>query len=236
VKLISMWSGPRNVSTALMYSFRQRPDTRVVDEPYYAHYLLRTAKEHPGRDEIIANMATDSKVITENLLNSDREILFIKNMAHHLPGLEPNPLDLFTNILLTRDPKEMLPSLAKTLKNPGLEDTGLKEQLEILNFILKSGNTPIVLDAKETLLNPKKVLNELCNRLEIDFYEEMLSWPIGPKPEDGIWAKYWYQNVHKSNAFSKYREKTEIFPEELGQLYDESKFYYQELYKYAIKA
>jgi len=238
MKLISMWSGPRNVSTAIMYAFRQRPDTAVVDEPYYANYLLTTGKDHPGRVEILESMEHDAKKISTNLFSSNNgnEILFVKNMAHHLAGLEPSPIKLFENILLTRDPKEMLVSLAKTLNNPGLEDTGLKEQLEILNFILKSGKNPIVLDARETLLNPKKVLKELCNKLEIPFYEEMLSWPAGPKPEDGIWAKYWYQSVHQSKGFAEYKKKTEPFPKELIDLYEESKPYYQELFKYAIKA
>src|ERR687883_792368 len=131
---LSVWSGPRNVSTALMYSFRQRPDTLVVDEPLYGHYLRVTSADHPGDEEVMASMdCCGERVIMEVILGPcERPIHFFKNMAHHLADLDRGFLGRITNVLLVRDPKEMLPSLAKQLPHPTLRDTGLREQVEIL--------------------------------------------------------------------------------------------------------
>lgn len=238
MKRISMWSGPRNVSTAIMYSFRQRPDTLVIDEPLYAAYLKQTNKKHPGSIEVLGGMENDAEKVLSDVIfaNYDSDIIFFKNMAHHLLGLEQDFLNDLDNILLCRDPKEMLPSLAKNIENPSLLDTGLLQQTQILDLIIAKGQEPIVLDAKETLLNPERVLKQVCKRLEIPFYNEMLAWPAGPKTEDGIWAKYWYHNVHKSISFTKYQPKTSKFPEHLNELYQESKALYDRLYSYAIKA
>ena len=238
MKRISMWSGPRNVSTAIMYSFRQRPDTVVVDEPFYAHYLKQTNKQHPGRASILAGMEIDESKVKSKVIfaDYDKNILFLKNMAHHLIALDRSFLNDLDNIILIRDPKEMLPSLAKKIANPSLIDTAMLEQNQILDYILASGQSPIVLDAKETLLNPEKVLRIVCQKLAIPFYKEMLDWPAGPKPEDGIWAKHWYHNVHKSTGFSKYKKKAANFPEQLEEIYQEIKAIYERLYSYAIKA
>jgi Sulfotransferase domain len=235
---LSMWSGPRNVSTALMYSFRQRSDTLVFDEPLYGHYLKVSGAQHPGGEEVLSKMDTDGdRVVREVLLaTSDRPIRFYKNMAHHLLGLERDFLSQLTNILLTRDPREMLPSLSKQIPNPTLRDTGLREQVELLDFILQSGQTPIVLDAKELLQNPENVLREVCGYLGIPFEPAMLSWQAGPKPEDGVWAKHWYDNVHKSTTFEMYQAKQEKFPEHLKELLDQSLPIYERLYEYAIKS
>ena len=234
---LSLWSGPRNVSTALMYSFRQRLDTLVFDEPLYAHYLKRSGADHPGKDEVMAVMNTNGEEVLRDVLLAPctTPIRFYKNMAHHVEGLSPVVLSQVTNILLTRDPKEMLPSLAKQIPNPILRDTGLKHQVEILDVMLKSDTSPVVIDAKELLLNPKSVLQEVCQRLEIPFEEAMLSWPAGAKPEDGVWAKYWYNNVHASVGFGKYEAKQETFPEYLVPLLEECLPLYEKLSGYAIK-
>jgi hypothetical protein len=235
---LSMWSGPRNVSTALMYSFRQRSDTVVFDEPLYGHYLHVSGADHPGKEEVIAGMDTrGERVVKEVLLrDSDKPIRFYKNMAHHLSGLERGFLSRLTNILLTRDPRDMLPSLSQQIPQPVLRDTGLKEQVEILEVILESGQTPVVVDSRELLNNPSVVLQELCKRLRISFEEAMLSWEAGPKPEDGVWAKHWYHNVHTSTTFGKYEAKKETFPKQLEALLGESLPYYEKLYEYAIKS
>ncbi|MDP8902099.1 MAG: sulfotransferase family protein, partial [Actinomycetota bacterium] len=195
---LSVWSGPRNVSTALMYAFRQRPDTLVVDEPLYSHYLKVTRAEHPGDDEVLAAMDTDGGRVVRGVLLGpcERPVHFFKNMAHHLEGLDRGFLGGLTNVLLTRDPAEMLPSLARQLPNPTLRDTGLLYQTEILDHILGEGLDPVVLDAKQLLLDPPGVLRGACDQLGIPFHEAMLRWPAGPKPEDGVWAKHWYANVH----------------------------------------
>jgi len=235
---LSVWSGPRNVSTALMYAFRQRPDTLVVDEPLYGHYLKVTPAEHPGDDEVLAAMDTDGgRVVREVLLGPcERPVHFFKNMAHHLEGLDRGFLGGLTNVLLTRDPAEMLPSLARQLPNPTLRDTGLLYQTEILDHVLGEGLQPVVLDAKQLLLDPPGVLRGACDRLGIPFHESMLRWPAGPKPEDGVWAKHWYANVHASTAFSPYEPRTDAFPERLRPLLEESVPLYERLKRYAIPA
>jgi len=235
---LSVWSGPRNVSTALMYAFRQRPDTLVVDEPLYGHYLKVTRAEHPGDDEVLAAMDTDGgRVVREVLLGPcERPVHFFKNMAHHLAGLDRGFLGGLTNVLLTRDPAEMLPSLARQLPNPTLRDTGLLYQTEILDDVLGQGLDPVVLDAKQLLLDPPGVLRSACDRLGIPFHEAMLRWPAGPKPEDGVWAKHWYANVHASTGFSPYNPRTGDFPERLKPLLEESVPLYERLRGYAIPA
>ncbi len=235
---LSVWSGPRNVSTALMYAFRQRPDTLIVDEPLYGHYLKVTQVQHPGDEEVLAAMDTDGeKVVREVLLGPcERPIHFFKNMAHHLEGLDRGFLGGLTNVLLTRDPAEMLPSLARQLPNPTLRDTGLLYQTEILDHVLGQGSDPLVLDARQLLLDPPGVLRSACDRLGIPFDEAMLRWPAGPKPEDGVWAEHWYANVHASTGFSPYAPRAGAFPEGLEPLLEESLPLYRRLTRYAIPA
>ncbi len=233
-----MWSGPRNISTALMYSFRQRSDTQVFDEPLYGHYLNVTDAQHPGEEEVLRTMDTDGeRVVREVLLGPcDAPVRFFKNMAHHLTNLNRDFLDDVTNLLLTRDPKEMLLSLISQIPQPTLRDTGLEEQTELLDLILEQGKAPVVLDAKEVLLDPRGVLKEACRRLELPFESAMLSWPAGPKPEDGVWAKYWYDSVHASTSFAPYRPKNAPFPERLEPLLEACQPLYERLFAHAIRA
>ncbi len=233
---LSVWSGPRNVSTALMYAFRQRADTLVVDEPLYGHYLSFTGADHPGDDEVLAVMDRDAgRVIRDVLLGPcERPVHFFKNMAHHLAGLDQGFLDGITNVLLTRDPTEMLPSLINQLPNPTVRDTGLDRQTEILDHVLSRGDEPIVLDARELLLDPPGVLRQTCGALGIPFDVDMLQWPAGPKPEDGVWAKHWYTNVHASTGFSAYEPRTDAFPQKLLPLLEECLPHYERLSRYAI--
>jgi hypothetical protein len=235
---LSVWSGPRNVSTALMYSFRQRTDTIVVDEPLYGHYLRTTGADHPGMGEVLDVMDDDGeRVVREVILGPcERRVHFFKNMAHHLPGLDPAFLTSITNVLLIRDPTEMLPSLAKQLSYPTLRDTGLREQAVILDSILASGEEPIVLDARGLLLDPPGILRQTCAGLGIPFEDEMLSWPAGPKPEDGVWAKHWYHNVHASTGFAPYTPPENPFPAHLEPLLEECLPLYKRLQNYAIVA
>jgi hypothetical protein len=235
---LSVWSGPRNVSTALMYSFRQRSDTVVVDEPLYGHYLRTTGAVHPGAREVMESMDNDGeRVVREVILGPcERHVHFFKNMAHHLPGLDPGFLDSVTNVLLIRDPTEMLPSLTRQLSSPTLRDTGLREQCVILDSILACGEEPIVLDAHELLLDPPSVLRMTCANLCIPFEGAMLSWPAGPKPEDGVWAKHWYHNVHVSTGFAPYSPPEDPFPARLDPLLKECLPLYKRLRNYAIVA
>lgn len=238
VKRVCLWSGPRNVSTALMYAFAQRPDTRVIDEPLYAHYLRVSGADHPGRADVLEAMENDGeKVVKDVILGPcDRQVLFMKQMAHHLVDLDLSFLSQTINLLLIRDPVEMLPSLINQLSSPKLVDTGLRRQTQLLRQLTDLGQDPVVLDAKETLLDPAGVLTRMCERIRIPFTDRMLKWDPSPRPEDGVWAKHWYHNVQKSSGFGPYRPKTEPFPERLRPLLHECKPFYDSLRANAIVA
>ena len=235
---ICLWSGPRNVSTALMYAFAQRPDCLVVDEPFYGHYLKVTKVQHPGDDEVLNSMNLDGASIAKQLSLDDyaKPVLFIKNMAHHLVDLDLSFLDHLNNFLLIRDPNEMIPSMIKQLPNPVLRDTGIQKQWELFQLLSKNHQQPLVVDSKELLLNPESMLASICQRLDIPYYETMISWKPGAIPQDGIWAKYWYHNVHKSTGFQPYRPKNEPVPDRLLGLLEECQHYYQLLLSHALKA
>lgn len=236
---ICLWSGPRNVSTALMYSFAQRSDIAVVDEPLYGYYLQRSGADHPGRDEVIANMNCNGDAVMCELLQrqaaSGDTRLFLKHMAHHLAGLDGSFLSRTCNVFLVRDPVEMLPSLTVQLPAAQLADTGLEQQWMLYSELRDIGQAPAVLDSRELLLDPRSVLAQLCNAIEMEFDSAMLEWDAGPRPEDGIWAPHWYESVHASTGFAPYRAKTG-FPERLQPLLDECRPWYERLYEHAIRA
>ena len=237
MKVICLWSGPRNVSTALMYSFAERPDTRVVDEPLYGHFLRVTGTLHPGRDEVLASVDCDGDRVMRELLAGTpggADILFLKQMAHHLVEVDRSFLARTTNVLLIRDPAQMLPSLTIQLPGATLADTGLKMQWELYEELVAMGQSPAVIDSKELLLDPAGVLDRLCRHLGIPFTEAMLRWEAGARPEDGVWAPHWYHAVHRSTGFSPYRHKQE-FPERLQPLLAECAPWYERLYEHAIR-
>ncbi|MBO6585737.1 MAG: sulfotransferase family protein [Gracilimonas sp.] len=238
-KRICLWSGPRNISTALMYSFAQRDDSTVFDEPLYAHYLANTdAKNyHPGADEVLKSQENDGqKVVDEIILGDyDTPIAFFKNMTHHLVNLDWSFLEETINVILTRPPKDMLPSYAKQVKNPTMQDVGYAKHLEVVKYLDNIGKKPLIVDSKDILQYPQSRLRELCGTLGIPFDEAMLKWPAGPRKEDGVWAKYWYHNVHRSTGFRAYKSKNEPFPEELEDLLEECQEAYDELLEYAGK-
>lgn len=237
-RVLVLWSGPRNVSTALMYAFAQRSDTAVVDEPLYAHYLHRSGAQHPGRDDVLAAQERDGDRVVRDVLLApgERPIRFVKSMAHHLAGLDPAFLERVDSLLLTRDPHEMLPSLSKKIPEPTLADTGLEAQAALLERALAAGREPIVLDARELLLDPEGVLRQLCARLDIPFEPAMLVWPAGPRPEDGVWARHWYANVHRSTGFAPYRPAESPFPERLAPVLAECRPLYEALAAHALRA
>ena len=221
-----------------MYSFAQRPDTRVVDEPLYGHFLRVTGTIHPGRDEVLANVECDGDKVMRDILEETSNgppVLFMKQMAHHLVELDESFLEETNNIFLVRDPEQMLPSLTIQLPDAGLADTGLRRQWELYEQLLAAGQRPAIVDSRELLLDPRGVLAALCDHLDIPFYDDMLSWEAGPREEDGIWAPHWYHAVHKSTGFSAYRHKTG-FPDQLRPLLAECAPWYDRLYAHAIRA
>lgn len=236
-KRINLWSGPRNISTATMYAFAQRTDTCVYDEPLYAHYLRNTSADeyHPGAEEILADMENDGKKVIEMMRGThDQPIAFFKQMTHHLIDLDWLFIDEMTNLILTRDPVDMLPSYAQQVATPTMMDVGYVAHLELIEYLQKIDQEIIVLDAKKVLENPQKVFVQLCEKIEIPFDPAMLNWSAGPRPEDGIWAKYWYKNVHQSTGFGEYRKKTEPFPEKLKPLLAQCQPVYDQLQKWVL--
>lgn len=232
-KRICLWSGPRNVSTALMYAFDQRADTTCLDEPLYGHYLRVSGAGHPGGESVLAAMDLDGDRVIRDQVMSDQPtpVLFCKMMAHHLVSLNTSFLDHVSNVILTRNPRDVLPSLQVQVPNPTLADTGYAVQVELKT---RMPGSPVI-DAMELLLEPAAVLAKLCQQIGIDPDRGMLSWPPGPKACDGVWAPYWYHNVHRSRKFQTYRPKTAPFPEHLKPLLDQCRPLYDELYATAIK-
>jgi hypothetical protein len=236
---INSWSGPRNVSTALMRSFNQRPDTRVVDEPLYGYYLATTGAPHPGRDELVEILETDARTIVDTTILGpcDHDVLFMKQMVHHLtPELDLDFLDPCVNILLIRDPGEVIASLVNQLPQPTMRDVGLERQVRLFDDLRSKGQDPPVIDARLLLLDPESVLRKLCDRIGLSWDASMLSWPPGPIPEDGPWDRYWYDNVQTSTGFQPYRPSTKIVPASCSELLSECRRHYDELINHAITA
>lgn len=235
--LINLWSCPRNVSTAFMYSWAQRSDTQVWDEPLYAHYLRVSGVEHPGRATIMSSMDQDGDRIVQDLLlqGGEKPVAFYKQMAHHLVDLDASFLPRCKNILFIRNPDEILASYSKVIAEPTMEDIGVKAQYDLWQYWGKEGHVHAVLDSRFLLTDPRSVLDQLCNLLDLPFQSAMLSWPAGPRPEDGPWAPYWYSNVHLSTGFNPYQAKAVQLPDHLLALAAEAKPYYEFLSQKSLR-
>ena len=234
-----MWSGPRNISTALMRSWESRSDTFVIDEPFYAHYLSVTNVDHPGRDEIVQSGETDQSVVSKGLISDIDDscsIYFQKHMTHHMiPSVGREWMKDVVNCFLIRDPKDMILSYTKVNSNLSMHLLGLEEQYELFEYVTKiNGRAPYVVDSKDILLDPRETLRLLCEKLGVVFSEEMLSWSKGVRDTDGIWAKYWYDNVINSTGFNTYTEKNEVIRDEYLQLYEDCLKIYEKLSKHKI--
>jgi hypothetical protein len=231
-------SGPRNISTALMYSFAQRADTTVVDEPFYAHYLQHTGVQHPGGEEVLASQPTSfQEVINKTVFgNYKTPNIFLKNMAHHMIGVPENFMADCKNIFLIRDPKKLIASLALVIDAPILRDTGLAESERLFRLVQsQTGKNPVVINSGELLKNPEQYLSAVCEQLGIPFDDSMLHWQAGPRPEDGVWAKHWYASVHKSTGFAPQRSEERELPKGLEALYEKALHHFVFLNQYAIK-
>lgn len=233
---VNLWSSPRNVSTAMMYAWRERADTVVFDEPLYAHYLRVSGRTHPGRDDVLASQDVDGEAVVRDVILADhpRPVAFFKHMAKHLVDLDRSFLARCHNVLLVRDPWEMLTSFQIQVPDADLDETGLVEMVEILDDVVAAGGQPIVVDSRTLLDDPPGVLAELCHRLGLDFDPAMLSWPAGPKPEDGVWAPHWYHAVHRSTGWSPWRAKeAELLPH-LEPVLEAARPLYRRLQRHAI--
>lgn len=235
-----MWSGPRNISTALMRSWGNRSDTVVVDEPLYAHYLNVTGLDHPGRDEVIASQPTDWRVVVDALIGpvpGGKAIYYQKHMTHHLlPKIDRGWLDHVTNAFLIRHPRAMLISLSKVLARPRIEDTGLPQQVEIFERVReRTGQVPPVIDSRDVLEDPKATLGLLCDRLDVPFEDAMLSWPAGARETDGVWARHWYANVEKTTGFEPYTPRDEPVPDLVADLLERCESLYHQMHAHRLR-
>jgi hypothetical protein len=231
---IAMWSGPRNLSTAMMRSFENRSDCCVVDEPLYAAYLAATGLGHPGREEVLASQPTDPTMVIRALVEGPvgTPLQYQKHMTHHLlPSVDRASLGPLRHAFLVRDPERVLTSYAKVREEPTLEDLGLPQQVELFETF----GGPVV-DAADVLRDPRATLGLLCAALGIDFDEAMLSWPAGPRETDGVWAPHWYAGVEASTGFAPYSPGShDPLPDRLAPLLERCRPYYDALAPYRLR-
>ena len=235
-----MWSGPRNISTALMRSFENRNDTFVSDEPFYVHFLQQTGVDHPMRDEVIKsgnpNWATVSEYLT-NTIPDGKSVWYQKHMAqHNLPGVDLEWVEKVFNCFLIRDPKEVILSYTKKYEIFSVYQLGLPQQFDLFTQLReKKGVVPIILDSTDILTNPESMLKKLCRTLGISFTNKMLKWPKGRRKSDGIWGKHWYNAVEQSTSFQSYQKKNENIPVEYAAIYEKSTEIYLQLYNHRLQ-
>jgi hypothetical protein len=237
---IAMWSGPRNISTAMMRAWENRLDTAVVDEPFYACYLAATGSDHPGRDDVIASQPTDWREVVAALTGpvpGDKPVFYQKHMTHHmLPGFGRDWLEEVTNCFLVRTPAEVVASYAETRRAPTLEDLGFPQQAEIFDRVAdRLGRAPLVLDATDVLRDPAGMLAALCRALGVTFDARMLSWPPGRRDTDGVWAKHWYASVERSTGFNPLRAASKPVPPALAPLVEAAQPSYDRLAAHRLR-
>lgn len=225
----------------MMRAWENRADTVVCDEPLYAHYLKETGLPHPGAAEVMAAQETDWRKVTAGLtgeIPSGKRYYYQKHMAHHLlPVIDREWITKLTNVILIRDPNAVLSSLVKVLPEATVFDTGFPQLLELFTWLAdSSGADPVVVDAGDVLADPKRHLQALCRTLDIPFDVSMLSWPPGPRPSDGVWARYWYGSVNASTGFTPYQPKTDPLPPELEPVLETCLTCYDKLYASRLRS
>lgn len=202
---IAMWSGPRNISTAMMRSFGNRPDCTVVDEPFYGYYLKATGSMHPGREEIIASMDCDWRCVARTMTEGavPTPVQYQKQLTHQmLHEVDLSFSDALINCFLVREPARMIVSYAKVRPEFALHELGLPQQLAIYRYVAaRAARAPLVVDAVEVLSDPGTALGRICAHAGIPFRQEMLRWPPGRRDTDGVWAPHWYAAVEASTGF-----------------------------------
>ena len=231
---IAMWSGPRNLSTAMMYSFAARPDTAVWDEPFYAAYLAKTGLFHPMGNEILAAGEQDPKIVAARCVGTSpdsRSVFYQKHMTHHMiEGFDRKWLADVTNVFLIRHPARVIASYAAKRENPTLDDIGFRQQAEIFDEVCQMiGERPVVIDSFEIRQNPEQALRNLCQDIGLTFDTAMLTWPKGPHPDDGAWAPHWYGAVWNSTGFAGAEGDIPKLPDEFKKLEEQALEFYRKL-------
>ncbi|MFK7939606.1 MAG: HAD family hydrolase [Roseovarius sp.] len=203
---IAMWSGPRNLSTAMMYSFGARADMAVVDEPFYAAYLYATGLDHPMRDQILASQPTDPSQVIADLLGSvpgGKPHFYQKHMSQHMIDVIPRGwVDDVTNVFLIRHPARVAASFAAKFEKPTLKDIGFVQQAELFEQLSSAGHSTVVIDSHDIRADPERMLKRLCAAIDLPWDPAMLSWSAGGHKDDGVWASHWYGAVHRSTGFA----------------------------------
>lgn len=228
--ILAMWSGPRNLSTAMMRAWENRPDTQVWDEPFYAAYLDKTDLDHPMRDEIMAADETDASVVIQRCSTPNEGGFFYqKHMTHHmLPEFSLDWLADIHHCFLLRDPREVLLSYSQKREQVTLEDIGVPQQLALYRQIREvQSSAPLVVDAGDFLRQPREYLNAMCEYVGIPFDESMLSWPAGRRASDGVWSEHWYDSVWKSTGFKEWQPREGELSPELAEIYQQANKVYQ---------
>lgn len=229
--IVACWSGPRNISTALMRSWSSRKDTFVIDEPFYAYYLNKTKLKHPMYKEILKKYSSEYEEIVNNLLGSipeQKKIFYQKHMSHHLLNL--NNIEWIKkcqNCILIRHPKEVINSYSKKNVLKSINELGYPQQFRIIELLKKSGAEFSVIDSSELLQNPEKILKKWCEKIDVEFDKSMLSWEKGNHINDGIWWKHWYDNVINTSGFTHYNKKDISIENQYDSIYNESMRYYK---------
>lgn len=203
---IAMWSGPRNLSTAMMYSFGARPDFAVVDEPFYAAYLAQTGLDHPMGDAIIASQPTDPAQVVDQLLGpipDGKPHFYQKHMSQHMiPGIPRDWITDVVNVFLIRHPSRVAASFSAKYENPTLPEIGFTQQVDLYDQLNAAGARPVVIDSHDIREDPETMLRRLCDVIGLEWDPAMLSWPAGGHKSDGVWAAHWYGSVHASTGFA----------------------------------
>jgi hypothetical protein len=237
---IAMWSGPRNISTAMMRAWENRGDCAVSDEPLYAAYLAATGLDHPAREQVIAAGDTDARRVTQALLGpvpGGRALWYQKHMSQHLlPHIGHEWVHALNNIFLIRDPAEVVASYLKSRASVTPEDIGLLQQGALFDELAeRSGVLPMVIDAADFLRSPEAYLRVLCQRLGIVFSERMLHWPAGPRDSDGVWAPHWYEAVNRSTGFEPWRAREVQLANEVAWVAQACRPVYQRLFGHRLR-
>src|SRR5690348_8494821 len=236
---IAMWSGPRNISTAMMRAWENREDTAVIDEPFYAHYLVETGVEHPGRDDVIATQETDDAKVATALtgpIPGGKAIWYQKHMTQHmLPEMPLDWLDQVTNCFLIREPERVAASFTIQRPDAAVWELGFEQQARLFEHVCdKLGRAPPVIDAADVLNDPRGTLGALCAELGAPFSERMLCWPAGKRTSDGVWAPHWYSAVERSTGFAPYRPCDSKLSEFQQRLADACRPHYERLAKHRL--